>query len=178
MPGVNALREESTKRPYSPEHIPLLLPSQLHGKTACPRSLEVIEFRLREGQAHDALNDLRQGLRSRTYMLKFKDRFLRGQGANTRARNCLKTLDAKINAAATKYRVAHQSLTVLGASLGLVGWQDKLRPLLDEDISSLTDAFDLRPGEGRRRVSWIWQMCGYSERAIENEADDGFQEGE
>jgi len=111
-------------------------------------------------------------------MLKFKDRFLHGQGANTQAQNCLKTLDAKINAATTKYHVAHQSLTVLGAFLGLVGWQDKLRPLLDEDISSLTDAFDLRLGEGRRQVSWIWQMCGYSEWAIENEADDGFQEGE
>ena len=111
-------------------------------------------------------------------MLKFKDCFLCGQGANTRARNCLKTLDVKINAAATKYRMAHRSLTVLGASLGLVGWQDKLHPLLDEDISSLTDAFDLWPGKGRHRVSWIWRMCGYSERAIENEADDSFQEGE
>ena len=178
MPRVNALREESTRHPYSPEDIPLLLPSQLSGKAACSRSLELIEFQLREGQAHDALNDLRQGLRSRAYILKFKNRFLRGQGSNTRARNALKTLDAKINVAATKYRVAHRSLTTLSASLGRVGWQDKLRPLLDEDIRSLTDASDLQPGEGRRRVSWIWRMCGYSDQATENEAEVGFQEGE
>ena len=27
-------------------------------------------------------------------------------------------------------------------------------------------------------MSWIWQMCGYNERATENEGDDGLQEGE
>ena len=88
MLGVHTLRDEWTKftnRPYSPEDVPLFLPLQIHGKAACPRRLEMIEFRLREGQAHDALNDLRQGLRSHAYMLKFKDRFLHGQGANTHA---------------------------------------------------------------------------------------------
>ena len=178
MPRVNALREESTRHPHSPEDIPLLLPSQLSGKVACSRSLELIEFQLREGQAHDTLNDLHQGLQSRAYILKFKNHFLRGQGSNTRAQNSLKTLDAKINAAATKYCVAHRSLTTLSASLGRVSWKDKLRPLLDEDIRPLTDASDLQPGEGRRRVSWIWRMCGYSDQAIENEAEVGFQEGE
>ena len=103
---------------------------------------------------------------------------MHGQGSSTRAQNNLKTLDVKINVAATKYCVAHQSLTTLSASLGWVGWQDKLHPLLDEDICSLTNAFDLQLGEGRHQVSWIWQMCGYSDQAIENEAEDGFQEGE
>jgi len=170
MPRVNALREESTRHPYSPEDIPLLLPSQLNGKAACSRSFEVIEFQLREGQAHDALNDLRQGLRSRAYILKFKNRFLRGQGSNTRAWNGLKTLDTKINATATKYRVAHRSLTTLSASLGWVGWQDKLRPLLDEDICSLTDAFDLQPGEGRCQVR---VYSGRGSGQVRTETDEG-----
>jgi len=103
---------------------------------------------------------------------------LRGQGANTRVHNCLKTLDVKVDAAATRYHIAYQSLSALSASVGLIGWRDKLCPLADEDICTLTDAFDLRPGEGRCRVSWIWQMCGYNEQATENEGDDGFQEGE
>ena len=121
MPRVNALWEESTRHPHSPEDIPLLLPSQLSGKAACSCSLELIEFQLREGQAHDTLNDLCQGLRSRAYILKFKNHFLCGQGSNTWAWNSLKTLDAKINATATKYRVAHQSLTTLSGLLGQVG---------------------------------------------------------
>ena len=50
--------------------------------------------------------------------------------------------------------------------------------MADEDICTLTDAFDLQPGEGRRWVSWIWQMCGYNEQATENEGDGGFQESE
>ncbi|KAI6156579.1 hypothetical protein BKA82DRAFT_4325506 [Pisolithus tinctorius] len=169
MPGVSALQDEwpeFASRPHSPEDIPLFLPSQVSGKVTCPPKLAMIELRLREGQAHDALNDLRQGLRSRAYMLKFKDHFLHGQGANTRARNCLKALDTKINTAATRYRVAYRALTILAPLVGQVGWRDKLRPLVDEDISALTDAYDLRPGEGQRRVSWIWRLYGANLNSI------------
>ena len=180
MPGMSTLRNEWSKltnRPHSPEEVPLFLPSQITSEAVCPRALKMVEFRLREGQAHDLLNDLHQGLQSHAYILKFKDWFLRGQGANTRARNCLKTLDAKIHAAATRYCMAYHALCTLGPLLGQVGWRDELRPLADEDICGLTNGYDLHPGEGRHQVSWIWQMCGYSEQATENEADDGFQEG-
>lgn len=180
MPGVSTLRSdwsESMDRPPAAESIPLFLPSQINGRAPCPQQLSMIEFRLREGQAHDALTDLRQGLRSRAYMLKFKDRFLRGQGANTRARNCLKVLDTKINAAATRYRVAYHALSILGPLLGQVGWKGHLRPLADDDICALSIGYELCPGEGRRRVSWIWRVCGYGEQATDNESDDGFQEG-
>ena len=182
MPGVSTLRNEwseLTNRPHSLEDVPLFLPLQITGKAACPHALKMVEFRLREGQAHDSLNDLRQGLQSRTYILKFKDRFLCGQGTNTRARNCLKTLDMKINAAATRYHVAYHVLCTLSPFLGQVGWKAELRPLADEDVCGLTNGYDLHPGEGRRWVSWIWRVCGYSEQATtENESDDGFQEGE
>jgi len=121
MPGVNALQDKCTKvtsRSHSPEDIPL----QLNGGAACPCMLEVIKFQLREGQAHDTLNDLQQGLRSSAYILRFKDHFLRGQGANTQVHNCLETLDAKVDAAATRYCVAYQSLSALSASVGLIKW--------------------------------------------------------
>jgi len=68
MPGVHTLRDELTQvtnRPQPPEDLLLFLPSQINGKTVCPRKLEMIEFRLREGQAFDALNDIHQGLHSR-----------------------------------------------------------------------------------------------------------------
>ena len=180
MPGARILQDkwtEFTSRLHSSEDLPLFLPSQIHDKTACPRKLEVIEFRLREGQAHDALNNLRQGLRSHAYMLKFKDRFLRGQGANTCAHNCLKILDVRINAASTRYHVVYHALIILGPLLGQVGWKDQLWPLADEDICALTDTYDLWLGEGRCLVSWIWRVCGYGEQATEDESDNGFQEG-
>ncbi|KAI6009436.1 hypothetical protein F5J12DRAFT_905029 [Pisolithus orientalis] len=105
----------------------------ISGKVTCPPKLAMIELQLREGQVHDALNDLHQGLRSHAYMLKFKDHFL-----------C--ALYTKINTAATRYCVAYQALTILAP------WLDKL----DKDISALTDAYDLQPGEGWHHVSWIW----------------------
>ncbi|KAF8833231.1 hypothetical protein BDN67DRAFT_917406, partial [Paxillus ammoniavirescens] len=94
------------------EDFALHLPSQICHKVACSPELEEIKWKLQEGQAHDMLNELQQALRSRTYMLKFKDRFLHGQGANTRACNCLKSVDNKINASASKYRAAHHALLV------------------------------------------------------------------
>jgi len=134
----------------------------------------MVEFQLREGQAHDALNELRQALRSRSYMLKFKDRFLRGQGANTRARNCLKNVDAKVSASAAKYRSAYTALRILGPLLGQVGWQSKLRNLGDDDIRSMSDGGE--EGEGRRRLSWIWLLCGYADGDTHDAEDAGLQE--
>ena len=148
MPSVSGLQNEwaeLTNWPYSPEDVPLFLPLQITGKAVCPHTLEMIKFWLREGQAHDVLNDLCQGLRSHAYMLKFKDRFLHGQGANTRARNCLKALDAKINATTARYHIAYHAVNTLGPLLGQVSWKDKLCPLADEDIRVLSSGFDLQP---------------------------------
>ncbi|KAG6371369.1 hypothetical protein JVT61DRAFT_9577 [Boletus reticuloceps] len=135
-----------------------------------------MEWMLHEGQAHDALNELHQVLRSQSYMLKFKDRFIRGQGANTRTWNCLKSVDAKVRATAAKYRAAHHALTVLSDLLGKVGWKHILRPLADEDICSMTQGIDDSRSEGRRRLSWIWLVCGYSDSHVKNEDDAGVQD--
>lgn len=186
IPGVASLRElakdsrSSDADPLQhPQDYSLLLPSSIGRRVACDPNLEQIEWKLRMGQAHDALNELRQALRSRVYMLKFKDRFLRGQGANTRARNCLKSVDAKIQASAKKYRAAHHALTVLGDLLGKVGWKNQLRHLADEDIRSMTEGTGDAHSEGRRRLSWIWLVCGYAEGNlnVEDESDAGVQDG-
>ncbi|KAF8138624.1 hypothetical protein EV363DRAFT_1394065 [Boletus edulis] len=184
IPGVAGLREvvqgTRTTRPSDqlqrPQDFPLLLPSSILRRVSYDRTLEEFEWKLREGQAHDALNELRQALRSRAYMLKFKDRFLRGQGANTRARNCLKSVEAKVNASAKKYRVAHHALVALGGLLGKVGWKNQLRHLADDDIRSMTDGSEEVRSEGRRRLSWIWLVCGYSENDTEDDTGAGPQD--
>ncbi|KAH7917830.1 hypothetical protein BV22DRAFT_1108497 [Leucogyrophana mollusca] len=164
VPGVVALRERSsgnlstTKDAEKPEDYPLWLPSQIQRKVLCTPHLEDIEWQLRFAQAHDALNELRQSLRSRSYMLRFKDRFLRGQGANTRARN-----------------FALLALGTLGPLLGKVGWKNALRPLENDDIRPMTQDVDAPTSEGRRRLSWIWLTIGYSE-GLDEEADEGLQD--
>ncbi|KAF8839151.1 hypothetical protein BDN67DRAFT_982034, partial [Paxillus ammoniavirescens] len=152
IPGVAALRDAVTEttgdNPPTPEDFALHLPSQICSKVACSPELEEIEWKLREGQAHDALNELQQALHSRTYILKFKDRFLRGQGANTCAHNCLKSVDDKINASASKYRAVHHTLLTLSSLLGKVGWKSTFNTLADDDIRGMSDGVDGASTEG------------------------------
>ena len=89
-------------------------------------------------------------------MLQFKDCFLRGQGTNMRTRNCLKNIDMKVLASASKYQAAHRALIILGGLLNKVGWKNQLQHLADEDICSMMDGTDDARSEGQRKLSWIW----------------------
>ncbi|KAF8545886.1 hypothetical protein OG21DRAFT_1386139, partial [Imleria badia] len=165
IPCMVSLRTKATcdaKATPKPENFCLWLPSALQHQVPCDVKLEEIEWKLHIGQAYDALEELRQVLRSRSYMLCFKDWFLRGQGANTWARNTLKLVDARIDASATKYRVAYSTLSALSPLLGKVGWQHAFCCLQDDDIRSMTEGTEDRPSEGQRRLSWIWITCKYS----------------
>ena len=48
-------------------------------------ALTAIEYDLREGQAHDALHAVREGIKTFNYNLAFKKVNIHGQSANTRA---------------------------------------------------------------------------------------------
>ncbi|KAF8449520.1 hypothetical protein L210DRAFT_3641113 [Boletus edulis BED1] len=122
----------------------LWLPSALSILTPCDAGLLEIEWPLRMGQAHDALKELHQALRTRSYMLQFKDRFLR-------------------DSSAVKYRTARAALMALSKRLGKTGWDKNLRVLEKDDIRPMTAGTDDRASEGRRRLSWIWLVCGYNE---------------
>ena len=179
IPGVASIRAKTvfnSEVVLRAQDFVLGLPSSLRRQVPCDVNLEEIEWKLRLGQAHDALNELRQALRSRSYMLRFKDRFLRGQGANTRARNCLKSVDAKVDASVAKYRASHTALLNLSPLLGKVGWMDSLRYLEKDDIRPMTSGTEDRASEGRRRLSWIWLTCGYDDDNTEKE-DEGLQDG-
>lgn len=178
IPCVTSLRAKSSPEPETirkPEAFQLWLPSVLQRQVPCDVKLEEIEWKLRMGQASDTLEELRQGLRSRSYMLRFKDRFLHGQGANTRARNCLKSVDAKIDASAAKYRAAHCALLALSPLLGKTGWKETFRFLDNEDIRSMTDGTADRSSEGQKRLLWIWITCTYKDgkRGEERDLQDG-----
>lgn len=160
-----------------PEELSLWLPSAFPRHVPCDTKFQEIEWSLRYGQAHDALQELHQALRSRAYMLRFKDRFLRGQGANTRARNCLKSVDVKVDASAEKYRAAHRAMVTLSPLLGKVGWQGTLRSLADEDIRSMTAGTDGQSSEGRRRLSWIWLICSYGDESAMRDDEEDLQDG-
>ncbi|KAF8837383.1 hypothetical protein BDN67DRAFT_991793 [Paxillus ammoniavirescens] len=163
--ALNAVTETTGDNPPTPEDFALHLPSQICHKVACSPELEEIEWKLQEGQAHNTLNELQQALRSRTYMLKFKHWFLCGQGANTRARNCLKSIDDKINASASKYRATHHALLTLSSLLGKVRWKSTFNMLADDDIRGMSNG-----------LSWIWKACSRLDSNTDDEADEGLQD--
>ncbi|KAG1765487.1 hypothetical protein EV702DRAFT_67561 [Suillus placidus] len=180
MPSLAALRvsERSVSGGIAaavttPETIKLWLPSQI-GKTAsCDTRLQTIEWKLRYAQAHDALRSLRSNLRAQTAILKYKDRNLRGQGANTRARNTLKAVEARLEAAASTYERAHKALVVLTPLVNQTGWHSSLRPLNRTDIRSMTDLL-WGESEGTRKLSWIWNMRGAA--PDEMDSDNAFED--
>ncbi|KAJ7763712.1 hypothetical protein B0H16DRAFT_1454979 [Mycena metata] len=67
------------------QHMALWLPSAIVDRVPCDEQLYEYEFRLREAQAHEALDDVRQQLLLRTHLYKHKDRFVRGVKANSRS---------------------------------------------------------------------------------------------
>ncbi|KAF9544501.1 hypothetical protein CPC08DRAFT_770046 [Agrocybe pediades] len=128
--------EEKRNEP-EPYDIPLLLPSSLPATVSCDRRLLEMEYQLRTGQCNDALDELRDQLCVRAYVLIDKARFQRGQKANTRSNTTVEQITSKIKQAADKYRTSRKALAALASRLHKVGWDRDLLVLRDEDIRQL-----------------------------------------
>ncbi|OAX31006.1 hypothetical protein K503DRAFT_704426, partial [Rhizopogon vinicolor AM-OR11-026] len=160
MPVVQVMLSEARlSRPLeNAEDMQLFLPSALQVRT-CDERLRCNEWELRLAQAHDTLEELRQCLRIRSSLLTYKKEWVRGQGANTRAQNALQRVTARQGACTARYRAAWDALNALAGSLGKERWHQGLMCLRDDDIRPLVD-LDAHPGQGRRRLTWIWTMTG------------------
>ncbi|GLB43478.1 hypothetical protein LshimejAT787_1303790 [Lyophyllum shimeji] len=82
----------------TPEKALLLLPSSLKPEKRVALRLDglaVIEYKLREGQAHDALAELQLAIKTCNANLKFKKKYVHGQKPNTRAQQYLRILKAE-----------------------------------------------------------------------------------
>jgi hypothetical protein len=179
MPEISAIRARAdraaptTSAEIAPFDLPLHLPSSLPVGTACLPILRHHEFKLREAQAYESLDELRDHLRLRTHMYQYKDKNIVGQRANTRCQNIISGVQEKINASATKYRTARAALVKLSPHcVGNEGWRDTLLALDQGDIRPLSDG-EAGESEGTRTLSWIWKVVGVS-----GDSDDsGLQEG-
>ncbi len=158
MPGIAAHRDRLMSQSDAAamsHNIPLLLPSAASGFLSIPTNMLEHEWSLRHAQAHEALSDLRGHLEVRSHLYKVKDRFVRGQHANTRALSVITTVNAKINMDVERYRVAYHAMYILSAPLAKTDWQGGLRSLTNADIRHVTET-DGVESEGRRKLSWIW----------------------
>ncbi|KAF8884033.1 hypothetical protein BD779DRAFT_1538459 [Infundibulicybe gibba] len=175
MPMVSRLRAamdcQGGEDPVEVYDIDLMLPSAVSGRIKVERRLMRFEWRLRYAQAHDNLHQMCRHLLLRTHMFRFKQRYEHGQQQHTRSLGAIKSLQAKIDADATRYRKNHAALSQLATTLHPVGWESSLSPLHDSDIRALNSAEREGTTEGRRTMSWIWRAEGAGE------GDQAMQEG-
>lgn len=124
----------------TPEKIKLFMPSELDNNSvrnaACAGKIWEQEGQLRQGEAIDALNTVRQGLRARTLTNNFKLKNITGQRHNTRAQGVLRQIDLGINSNKIRYRYARNALFRLW---GHGDWEKKLQILKDGDVRGLNE---------------------------------------
>lgn len=193
MPEVSVLRARENRAHLQkdaivePWDIKLYLPSSLSSTITCSSLLQEYEFKLREAQAFESLDDIRQALRLRTHMYKYKDKQVSGQSANTRCQNLIKRVQSRIESAKVQYRNTRKALSALGPRVSNASWVIQLLPLKDEDVRPLREmepdyhkkkkkdrAKDKKKkGEGFIELSWIWKVVGISG----DENDESLQEG-
>ncbi|THU94599.1 hypothetical protein K435DRAFT_668134, partial [Dendrothele bispora CBS 962.96] len=123
-----------------PEKIRLFLPSECGTisarNQACVAGLPMVECRLREAEALDSLEGVREGLRARTAATRFKIQNITGQVDSTRAGGVLRQIDIRIHSRKIRYRLARDALLILR---GHGTWEEKLKLLKDEDVRGLNE---------------------------------------
>ncbi|KAJ7077653.1 hypothetical protein B0H15DRAFT_924930 [Mycena belliarum] len=103
----------------------------------CTTEVLSCEYRMRVGQANEALHDIRRHLLVRTHLYGLKDRYTRGVRANTRSKTRIDLLDERIRRAAAQYRDVWAALGVLGRKLGRTEWQVSLKELAHDDVRAI-----------------------------------------
>ncbi|KAJ7198441.1 hypothetical protein C8J57DRAFT_1635386 [Mycena rebaudengoi] len=138
-------------------------------ESGCKTTVVEYEYRLRVGQAHEALDELR--------------RLLLGS---------IEGMTDQIHHAAEQYRGARRAIVTLGRVLEVFEWQVALKPLLEDDVRGIPKAHFGDPerqagrkkGKGKRSskrrkvkhqgLSWIWLTPG----ARGDEGEAGTQGGQ
>lgn len=142
---LNMTEQTFKGRRSESETIPLYLPSSLPPgirATTCAADLIDTEQQLREAEAYDTLESLRNQLRTKTFMSRYKISNITGQRTNTRAQELLGRVEGRLQLLKLRYRRARAAVLSL---LGEDGWKDrglgsKLLELKDEDVRGLSDA--------------------------------------
>lgn len=140
------------------EDFPLLLPSEVCEHSTCDPKLLDIEWSLRHAQANDALDECRSNIRLRHQLIQFKGQHIRGQGATTRARQTIQTVENRLILSHAKYTRAYWALTALSHQLSRPGWDINLQLLKKAHLRPMGDFGG--QSQGTAIMSWIWRNRG------------------
>jgi hypothetical protein len=114
-------------------------------------ALAQVEYSLCEGQAFDALCDVRTAIRTLNYNLAFKKMQIHGVGPNTKGQNFLKTLSNDIQVAANTYRHARRALLALRLNEN----DGTLKELVRSDLFG-KGGRRAKMGDSKTHEPWIW----------------------
>ncbi|KZV60542.1 hypothetical protein PENSPDRAFT_593936, partial [Peniophora sp. CONT] len=184
---VNAKGPGSKKKEAKVPGGELCLPSELNrdvARTSPMLDLIFEELKLRWAGMGDWLDILRQQLRVRGTVDKWKTDYVRGQNLSTRARDKQEAIQANIDMAKEMYRLHRERyITLLGfldekevSALVPGAWEKTFQVLQDSDCKPLTHRLILNvddaeiehiklvmgggggavTGQGSHRIPWIW----------------------
>lgn len=142
-----------------PENLVLNLPSCL-GRNWCsePGNAKIAsqELQLRQGQANEALHQIRIALGKKSFMYRTSVRNANSQQKKTRAWRNIHSVDAVVRLQATIYRSARSAMVSLGASDELLA---RYRKLEQADLVASTAVIDVRlPTRAEATLAWFWNM--------------------
>ncbi|KDR67065.1 hypothetical protein GALMADRAFT_1359006, partial [Galerina marginata CBS 339.88] len=141
-----------------PEKERLLLPSDF--QEACRirlglQSAARAEYEIREGRAHDCLDEVRRCIQTYNHHITIKANDVRGQRYATRARGIVDKLDADTQKAADTYNFTRNALL----KLGLSPTDPVLKPLLTNELWAKNAAMPPKLGDSRKEDPWFWHVA-------------------
>lgn len=146
-----------------PERIVLSLPSSLAYRKKRSDALEALaqrEFKLREGQANDALDKVREGVAHRSFLFRTKVREASGHAAITRSRRQVLAVSRSLGRAARLYHMAIEAMQLCSPKSAILA---KYRKLTLVDLKADTQKLDFNAAGSRRaHLSWIWGEANQS----------------
>ncbi|KAJ6543417.1 hypothetical protein DFH09DRAFT_1367992 [Mycena vulgaris] len=116
--------------------------------------LAAAEYELREGQAYDALADVRIAIKTFNFNVAFKIAQIQGQSSNTRAQNFLRTLANDRIVAADDYRRARAAML----RLGLSPTDKNLAHLVNDELYAKNTRDSPKMGESGDVDPWFWTV--------------------
>ena len=166
------LEEEEPE--VTPEKVVLYLPSNFTSqqrKEYGIQGLGKMEYELRNGQANDALERLRECLAEKSLRFRKEVRPAKSQKKSTRAWDSVHRMDNQIRQAVATYRTARQAIGELGGVADLEQFQE----IRKSDLKMSGDVVEEnRVGQRSSVLPWFWRLdrkakgnCGDYEKECE-----------
>ena len=149
---------EEEEPEVTPERVVLYLPSNFtlqQRKEYGLQGLGNMEYELREGQANDSLERLRECLAEKSLRFRTELRPAKGQKKTTRAWDSVHRVDGQIREAVVTYRTARRAIGEVGGTADLERFQE----IKKSDLKMSGDIVEEnRVGQRSSVLSWFWRL--------------------